>query len=163
MGEEKVSLLEEEKKPVTYQSPPPAYQYQGQQQPPVYYNQGYPPQQQGYPSQAYPPQQQGYPAQQYQPQYATVDISAHHQITCKSERDYNHMLVIFLVGFCFSIVWIGGFWYLKSPNKTARTLAIISIVLFFVGLIISIILLGIIFGTKMLFREFIWTVCLLVQ
>ncbi|EFA78781.1 hypothetical protein PPL_08244 [Heterostelium album PN500] len=132
MGEEKVLLLDEEevKEPITYQSPPsPAYQYQGQQQPPVYYNHSYPPQ-------AYQPPQQ---------QYATVDISADHQLTHKSEKDLNNMLIILLIGFCFNFVWFGGFWYLKSPNKTARTLAIISIVLFFVSFILSIIILSIIF------------------
>ncbi|KAF2077681.1 hypothetical protein CYY_000997 [Polysphondylium violaceum] len=104
-----------------------------------------------YPAQAQYPQFQ----QQYAPQqvvYAPQPVSYPPPVTAtpqKSGDDSEHLIgsvLIFIFGWMFFIPWVFGFLYIRSRNITAKILAIISIVMFFLTLMVLILILPIIFA-----------------
>ncbi|EFA82997.1 hypothetical protein PPL_03777 [Heterostelium album PN500] len=113
-----------------YQNPPPTYQHFPHQQP--YYQQDY---------RYLPPNQQyvAYAPQSSPPGYILVNEKEIQE--CEKSTDATFSLCIFIFGFFFPIVWIGGFIYLKSPSRTAKILSIASITLFFLTTIILLIVL----------------------
>lgn len=144
-----------------YSQPPQGYppQYPPQQQqnplypqqgyPPPPQQGGYPPQQAGYPPpQQYPPQQGGYPPQGYPPPgyppqgyppggapppqqtRTTVILNG-----APTDQQQTIAMAIFIIGFCTWCVWLGGFAFIRSPNRTTRIFGILSVVFFFVGLL----------------------------
>ncbi|EFA74908.1 hypothetical protein PPL_11942 [Heterostelium album PN500] len=122
----------------------------------------------GYPGQFQPgPPPPGFVYQQYVPANgaiittATVHSSSnnhgsdssldeHSTENCK-RRGYFHAeevtgaLIIFLCGFFLTCIWLAGCIYFKSKNSTARALGILSVILFTVFTIISVVLISIIF------------------
>jgi len=129
--------------PPPYDSNAPPQSTYAQQEAPSYGQQpqGYA-QQQSYPPQqyqqqpSYGQQPQGYPQGGYnsvvvgvQPPMTSTMVVNVSQVP--GENDVMPSIIIFVLGWFFCYVWLGGFAYFKSVNQTARMLGIASIVLYF--------------------------------
>ncbi|EAL71706.1 hypothetical protein DDB_G0271152 [Dictyostelium discoideum AX4] len=73
--------------------------------------------------------------QYYPPPNVNKTISAD-----DDESHFNSSLIIFIIGFFFSCIWLINIRYLKSKNKNAKTLATASIVLFIISMVLFLIL-----------------------
>jgi len=51
------------------------------------------------------------------------------------DDDLLPAILIFVLGWFVVCVWLGGFAYLRSPNKTAKILGILSVVMYFVSVV----------------------------
>jgi len=49
--------------------------------------------------------------------------------------DSTAAILVFVLGFCFMCIWLGGFAYIRSPDCTARTFGILSVFLYFAACI----------------------------
>jgi len=96
--------------------------------------------------QAYPMQQQAYPMQVQQPYPMTVSPMAYsapmtttatvvNVASSGADDDLLPAILIFVLGWFVVCVWLGGFAYINSPNKTAKVLGIFSIVMYFVSVV----------------------------
>ncbi|EGC39416.1 hypothetical protein DICPUDRAFT_75060 [Dictyostelium purpureum] len=54
----------------------------------------------------------------------------------QNKKDFKYSLFFFLLGFLFVLPWGLNIKYLKSRNKTARKLSIVSIVLFIISVLV---------------------------
>jgi len=103
------------------------------------------------PMQSYPTQpmvQQAYPMQPMvqQPYPMTVQPMAYsapmtttatvvNVASPRGDDDLLPSILIFVLGWFVVCVWLGGFAYINSPNKTAKVLGIFSIVMYFVSVV----------------------------
>ncbi|KAM9979469.1 hypothetical protein ACTFIY_008733 [Dictyostelium cf. discoideum] len=72
--------------------------------------------------------------QYYPPPNVTISV------VDDDESHFNYSLIIFILGFFFSCIWLINIRYLKSKNKNAKTLATVSIVLFIISMVLFFIL-----------------------
>ncbi|KAN0012677.1 hypothetical protein ACTFIU_007988 [Dictyostelium citrinum] len=92
------------------------------------------------------PQQQQQQQQQQQPiilstpQYYPPPNVIVKTIPVEDESHFNSSLIIFILGFFISCLWLINIRYLKSKNKNAKTLATVSIVMFIIYIIFIFIL-----------------------
>ncbi|KAM9951451.1 hypothetical protein ACTFIT_002130 [Dictyostelium discoideum] len=70
--------------------------------------------------------------QYYPPPNAIITISVD-----DDESHFNSSLIIFILGFFVSCIWLINIRYLKSNNKNAKALATASIVLFVISIILG--------------------------
>jgi len=92
------------------------------------------------PYQASPPPPAGGQYYQTYPQHTQTTI-----VTSNTDDD-RHILfavIIFIVGFFFPIVWIGGYFFLRSRSSSARVLGVLSVVFFSIGFVFIIIIISI--------------------
>ncbi|KAM9981938.1 hypothetical protein ACTFIY_004247 [Dictyostelium cf. discoideum] len=119
-----------------------------QQQQQFVYQQQIPQQQQQSQTYAAPPPGYVYaPAPQYQiaPQYQPTPIIVEkcHSQKSHTSKDTTGAIIIFILGFFVSCVWLAGCLYFRSKEPVARGLGILSVVLFVIGVIVAIIVLSV--------------------
>ncbi|KAN0027118.1 hypothetical protein ACTFIU_009801 [Dictyostelium citrinum] len=121
-----------------YYPPLQQQQYVYQQQIPQHQSQTYVAAPPGY---VYAPAPQYQIAPQYQPTPIIVE-KCHTQKTHTS-KDLTGAIIIFILGFFVSCVWLAGCLYFRSKEPVARGLGILSVVLFVIGVIVAIIILSV--------------------
>ncbi|EGC39287.1 hypothetical protein DICPUDRAFT_93629 [Dictyostelium purpureum] len=89
----------------------------------------------------------------YQPPPIVVEkkrCESHNQ----TNKDTTGAVIIFILGFFISCIWLAGCMYFRSPNKLARGLGILSVVFFCVGVIVAIIVLSVALASSQPYQNF---------